>query len=85
MPMMLEIPPAVSSRKCPSQQREDVKPSVEPMPKKEPTIREIEKALGFDTVTPIILTFSDAKEFEEKGDPFKEWYEDELREFFKNA
>lgn len=85
MPMMMEIPPAVSSGECPSQQRREVKPSVEPMQKKEPTIGEIEKALGFDKVTPIILTPSDAKQFEEKGDPFREWYEDELREFFKNA
>lgn len=48
------------------------------------TIQEIEKELGFDKVQPITLTPSDTKEFEEKNDPFRKWYEDELRKFYES-
>jgi hypothetical protein len=48
------------------------------------TIQEIEKELGFDKVQPIALTPSDTKEFEEKNDPFRKWYEDELHKFYEN-
>lgn len=48
------------------------------------TIQEIEKELGFDKAQPIVLTPSDTKEFEEKNDPFRKWYEDELRKFYES-
>ncbi len=50
--------------------------------KREPTVKEMEKALGLDKVRPIALTPSDAADFREKGDPFKEWYEQELRRHY---
>ncbi|MBO8129760.1 MAG: hypothetical protein H0Z39_11310 [Peptococcaceae bacterium] len=49
------------------------------------TVKEMEKALGFDKVKPIELSPSDARQFEEKGDPFKDWYEEELRTLFKDS
>ncbi len=48
------------------------------------TIPEIEKELGFDKVNPITLSPSDAKELEKKGDPFKDWYEEELRSLYED-
>ncbi len=50
------------------------------MPKKK-TIEEIEKEFGFDKVRPIIPSPSDEMDMLEKGDCFKEWYEEELRDY----
>lgn len=43
----------------------------------------MEKSLGLDKVRPIALSPSTQKDLEQKGDPFKEMYEEELREFYK--
>jgi len=48
------------------------------------TIQEMEKELGFDKVNPIALSPSDGKELKEKGDPFKDWYEEELRSLYED-
>lgn len=47
-------------------------------------IEEIVKILGIDKtkVSPIFATPSDAKELEDKGDVFRDWYEEELRRFY---
>lgn len=47
-------------------------------------IREIEKKLDLDKVEPIHITSSDAQHLVQDGDYFKEWYEDELRRFYKD-
>jgi len=48
------------------------------------TIEEIEKRLGIDKskTRPILATPSDAKEFDDKGDIFREWYEEEIRALY---
>lgn len=47
-------------------------------------LEEIERQLGIDRskIRSILATPSDAEEFEEKGDVFKDWYEEELRRFY---
>ncbi len=47
------------------------------------TVQEMQKALGLDKIEPITLTPSDAADFRQKGDPFKEWYEQELRRVYR--
>ena len=49
---------------------------------RELTIKEIEKELGFDKVKPIAASPSDEQDMLEKGDCFKDWYEEELRRFY---
>jgi len=53
------------------------------MPQK--SILEIERELGLDQCRPITLSPSDAKDFETKGDPFRDWYEDELRKIYETC
>ncbi len=55
----------------------------EECPVSEPTIEEMRKALGLDKCQPIRLTPSDAADFCSKGDPFREWYEEELRNLYR--
>lgn len=52
---------------------------------KNPSIEEIEKILGIDSVQPIHLTPSDAEDTEGKEKELRDWYEYELREFFETA
>jgi len=46
------------------------------------SVEEIEKELGFDKVRPISVSPSDEKDMLEKGDCFKDWYEEELRAYY---
>jgi len=48
------------------------------------SIAEIERRLGIDKskIRAIHATPSDTSEFEDKGDIFREWYEEELRAFY---
>jgi hypothetical protein len=50
-----------------------------------PSVREIEKMLGFDKVRPIPLTASDAADTQEKDQQLKDWYEYELQKFFEEC
>lgn len=47
-----------------------------------PDVREIEQALGFDKVQPIVLNPSDTSEMEEEAESLREWYEDDLQDYF---
>ena len=49
------------------------------------SIEEMEKRLGIDKskIRPILASPSDIKDLEEKGDSFREWYEEELRDFYE--
>ena len=47
-------------------------------------INDIEKQLNFDKVKPIIMTDSDSKDLNKKGDFFNEWHEEELCKFYKS-
>jgi hypothetical protein len=47
--------------------------------RKRSTIKEIESYFGLDKVEPIVLSPADDKDEIEKGDVYKDWYEDELR------
>lgn len=49
------------------------------------TVEEIEKKLGIDKVQPIRLTPSDEADMIDKEDEMRDWYEDELREFFQQG
>jgi hypothetical protein len=49
---------------------------------KELSVEEIEKELGFDKVRPIYASPSDEKDMLEKGDCFKDWYEEELKAYY---
>jgi hypothetical protein len=47
------------------------------------SVEEIEKKLGIDQTKPIQLTPSDEVDMKSKDDDLKDWYEDELREFYE--
>lgn len=51
---------------------------------KSPSIQEIQKLLGLDSIQPIHLTLSDEEDTKEKENELKDWYEYELREFFES-
>jgi hypothetical protein len=53
--------------------------------KETPTVREIEKMLGFDSVKPINATPSDSEDMNEKELELKDWYEYELKKFFAES
>jgi hypothetical protein len=44
-------------------------------------MKEIEKMLGFDSVTPINATPSDSDDMINKDQELKDWYEEELKRF----
>lgn len=46
-------------------------------------VEKMEKVLGLEKIKPITLTPSDLKQLEAKNDPFREWYEEELRALYK--
>jgi len=46
------------------------------------SVQDMKKALGLDKIRPIPLRPSTQVDLEEKGDPFKDWYEEELREAY---
>ena len=46
------------------------------------SVQEMKRALGLDKIRPIPASPSTEKDLEEKGDPFKDWYEEELREAY---
>jgi hypothetical protein len=48
------------------------------------TIKEIESYFGFDKIKPIVLSPADDADEIEKGDVYKDWYEDELRKLYEN-
>lgn len=52
---------------------------------KQPSILEIERALGLDSVKPIRITPSDEADFLEKADDFRDWYESELKELYHGS
>lgn len=54
----------------------------EVIPMQDLSTKEIEHRLGLDNVKPITLSAGDEKDTIEKGDCFRGWYEDELREFY---
>jgi hypothetical protein len=47
--------------------------------KETPSVREIEKMLGFDSVMPINATPSDSADMIDKDQELKDWYEFELK------
>jgi hypothetical protein len=53
--------------------------------KETPSVREIEKMLGFDSVMPINATPSDSADMIDKDQELKDWYEDELKKFFAES
>jgi hypothetical protein len=59
--------------------------SARPSSPSSPSVQEIEKALGLDKIRPIALSPATQRDLEEKGDPFGDWYEEELREFYRKA
>ncbi len=46
------------------------------------SVQDMKRALGIDKIRPIPASPSTEKDLEEKGDPFKDWYEEELREAY---
>ncbi|ADU29352.1 hypothetical protein [Evansella cellulosilytica] len=46
-------------------------------------IRHIQEELGFNNTKPISLSPSDQKDVDDKGDCFRDWYEEELRELYE--
>ena len=46
------------------------------------SVEKMERAFNFHKVKPIIPSVSDEKDMIEKGDCFKDWYEEELRELY---
>lgn len=45
------------------------------------TVDAIEQELGLDNIEPIpVLSQDVAEDMREKGDPFRDWYEEELRQ-----
>lgn len=48
-----------------------------------PSIEEIEKRLGLDTIQPIQLAPGHAKDLEEDEDTCRKWYEEELRKLYE--
>lgn len=46
-------------------------------------IEEIEKELGIDKIQPIALTQSDADDMKGKENEMQQWYEQELRTYYK--
>jgi hypothetical protein len=57
----------------------EVKPTME----EKLTILEIEQILGFDKIKPIYVSPGEQADIDEEGDVFREWYEQELREFYE--
>jgi hypothetical protein len=53
------------------------------MPEK--SVSDIERELKLDKCRPVILSPSDTEDREEKGDVFKDWYEDELRKLYTDT
>lgn len=49
------------------------------------SVKEIEKALGFDSVQPIRLTPSDEQDTNSKEAELRDWYEDELKAFYEST
>ncbi|WP_366921545.1 hypothetical protein MFMK1_001949 [Metallumcola ferriviriculae] len=52
---------------------------------KEPSVEEMKAKLGLDQCRPIEASPSDALDMQEKGDVFKEWYEQEIKRLYKEA
>jgi hypothetical protein len=50
----------------------------------QPTVKEMERALGLDKCGVIVVNSGDdAEDMAEKGNAFAEWYEEELRERYE--
>ncbi|WP_261134773.1 hypothetical protein [Bacillus sp. Marseille-Q3570] len=62
-----------------------LKGAVQVVARREPSIEEIEKMLGIDQVRPIQLTPSDAEDMMEKEEELREWYEDDLKELYRET
>jgi hypothetical protein len=67
------------------QNRSSRQPKEEIIMPDKPSIEEIEKRLGIDKakIRPILASPSDIKDLEEKGDTFRDWYEEELRTLYE--
>lgn len=48
------------------------------------SINEIAKELGLENTMPIALSKDDQEDVDAKGDTFRSWYEEEMREFYEN-